>query len=183
VAAPTTRRAAIRSGLALLGALTLTGGCGGRSGPQSSTPQANRGGNDGNARPPSPSANGAGPDAVVPISNTDPCATRLHDICQPLLLYYLQNGELPPRLDALQQMKGYAGLELTCPVTRRPYQYNPLGVMNPEVKRRLVIYDPAPSHSNMRWAVAIEDPKEGGVLVTKVVALPESNFTLQLPKK
>jgi hypothetical protein len=38
----------------------------------------------------------------------------------------------------------------------------------------------APSHSNMRWAVTVGEPEvEGGPLVMKIVALPESFFLLR----
>jgi hypothetical protein len=118
---------------------------------------------------------------VVPISNTDPCAERLHDICEPLLRYYLDNQELPPNLETLKQMKGFASLELTCPVTKRAYLYNPVGVQNAVNKQRILIYDPAPVHAGMRWAVVIVSPEGDRALVTKVVALAESNFSLQIP--
>ena len=47
--------------------------------------------------------NGAQPNKqdINTISNTDPCAMRLHDICGALLLYYQQNHTLPKRLDDL----------------------------------------------------------------------------------
>lgn len=119
----------------------------------------------------------------VPISNTDPCAEELHEICGALLQYYLANFDLPPRLDALREVPGFDGLRLACPVAKRPYVYNPIGIQNAQNKRRILIHDPAPVHSGMRWAIVIEEPQPDRALVTKVVALPESNFSLQIPTK
>ena len=115
---------------------------------------------------------------VAQISNTDPCAMRLHDICEPLLLYYVMNHRLPDRLEDLRQLPDSANLELTCPVSHKKYLYNPVGLLDTESKSRVILYDAAPSHSGMRWAVSIIEPEqENGPLVTKVIALPESHFT------
>ena len=113
-------------------------------------------------------------EAVAPISNTDACATRLHDLCEPLLLYYATRHEIPARLEDLRQMPGFTELDLRCPVSRLPYVYNPVGIQTGDDQPRLVIYDAAPSHSGMRWAIAIVEPKDpANALVAKVVAVPE----------
>jgi hypothetical protein len=166
-----TRRQLLRRA-ALLGAAALLAGCQ----PQARTSDGSTAGSTD-----SPKVGGGDSHPVVPISNTDPCAERLHDICEPLLRYYLENQELPPNLETLRQMKGFASLELTCPVTKRPYLYNPVGVQNAVNKQRILIYDPAPVHAGMRWAVVIVSPEGDRALVTKVVALAESNFSLQIP--
>lgn len=166
-----TRRHLLRRA-ALLGAAALLAGC---------QPQARTADTGVESADAPKSRIGGDPNAVVPISNTDPCAERLHDICEPLLRYYLEYQELPPNLEVLRQMKGFASLELTCPVTRRAYVYNPVGVQNAVNKQRILIYDPAPVHAGMRWAVVIVSPEGDRALVTKVVALAESNFTLQIP--
>lgn len=116
----------------------------------------------------------------VPISNTDECAEQLHEICGALLQYYRANLDLPPRLDALREVPGFDQLKLNCPVTNRPYVYNPIGIQGAQNKQRILVHDPAPVHSGMRWAIVIDEPKPDRALVTKVVALPESNFTLQI---
>jgi hypothetical protein len=119
-------------------------------------------------------------DAVAPISNTDACASRLHDLCEPLLLYYATRHEIPPRLEDLRQMPGFSELDLRCPVSRLPYIYNPVGIQTGDDQPRLVIYDAAPSHSGMRWAIAIVEPKDpANALVAKVVAVPERRFTFK----
>jgi len=158
-----------RAGFVLLLSLLLVAGC------QSTTRETGR------VPLPEPAAHdpAAHPrEPVAQISNTDPCAMRLHDICEPLLLYYVMNHKLPDRLEDLRQMPDSANLELTCPVSHKKYLYNPVGLLDTESKSRVILYDPAPSHSGMRWAVSIIEPQqENGPLVTKVIALPESHFT------
>ncbi|MDB5321850.1 MAG: hypothetical protein JWN40_3481 [Phycisphaerales bacterium] len=117
-------------------------------------------------------------DPVATITNTDPCAGQLHDISEPLLLYYLKNHRLPGRLEELRAIPGFESIDLTCPVSKRPYLYNPIGLTTAENRARIICYDPAPSHSGMRWAISIIEPEDdNGPLVTKVIALPESHFT------
>lgn len=115
-----------------------------------------------------------GPSGVTPITNTDPCASRLHDLCGPLLLYYSAEGHLPERLDELAQVGGQAG-PLVCPASGRPYVYNPNGLPGPEAGTRVIIYDPLPSHSGVRWGISIRAGGEGEPLIAKVIALPESS--------
>jgi hypothetical protein len=118
---------------------------------------------------------------VVPITNNDPCAGRLHQICGPLLLYYATNRRLPDSLDELFQVPGFQlqNDEFTCPVTRLPYIYDPRGIPAPaSAGGRIILADATPAHSHLRWAVSIIEPKEpGGALITKVIAVPESYFT------
>ena len=113
------------------------------------------------------------------ISNTDPCAMRLHDICGALLLYYQQNHTLPKSLDELANSPLLEGSQaLVCPVSKQPYLYNPVGITNAESRARLICYDPTPAHAGCRWAITITEPaQENGPLVTKVIGLPESHFT------
>jgi hypothetical protein len=112
---------------------------------------------------------------------TDPCAGRLHDICGVLLQFYHANRRLPATSDELARAARIdPTLELTCPVSHRPYVYNPVGIMTVDKQPRLVMYDPEPSHEGYRWAIGVLEPQEeDGPLITKVVALPESTFTLR----
>ena len=113
----------------------------------------------------------------APISNADPCATRLHDLCGPLLLYYATNHKLPPTLEALRSTGMDMPEELTCPVSHQPYVYNPGGLLAPNAMGKLIIYDATPAHSGMRWAVAIIEPqRQIDPLVAKVVAVPNTSF-------
>jgi hypothetical protein len=125
-------------------------------------------------------------DAKLPtaqIQTNDECANRLHDICEPLLLYYIRQHKLPGRLEDLRQLPGFEKLELVCPVSKLPYVYNPVGIVTMDNQPRLICYDAAPSHSGMRWAISIVEPRDNsGTLIAKVVAVAESNFTLKLPR-
>ena len=116
------------------------------------------------------------------ISNTDECAERMHDICGAFLEYYRQNHQLPPRLDALKQIPAFSFLELTCPVSKLSYVYNPIGIITPDNQPRMICYDAAPSHSGMRWTIQFVEPQGNRAPVMKVVAVRESGFTLQPPR-
>ena len=145
----------------------------------------------GPTRPDTPAAPGPGEVAApvasgdvpsAPITNTDPCATRLHDLSGSLLLYQLLNNRAPDTLaDLVDLDAGPAVPEAVCPVSGRPYVYRPGGIYLQDRDAHVVIHDPAPSHSGMRWAVTYRPPAAGGPPVTKVIALPESFFLLHPP--
>jgi hypothetical protein len=117
------------------------------------------------------------PGDTARITNTDPCASRLHELCGPLLLYYNLQRRLPERIEELGQVPGFEGLrDFTCPTSGRPYIYNSAGVAGLEPGSRVVIYDPLPSHSGIRWGVAVQIPGEDQPLIAKVIGLPESKF-------
>jgi hypothetical protein len=119
-----------------------------------------------------------------PLSDaTDPCAGRLHDLCGILLQFYQVNHRLPANDQELSRAASLdPTLELTCPVSGRAYVYNPVGIMTVDKQPRLILYDAAPSHRGYRWAIGIIEPQEeDGPLITKVVALPESTFTVKPP--
>jgi len=159
--------------LAMLG--LLLAGC--QPQPAATRPASSRGETSHVIEPPQADARA---EAVAPISNTDACASRLHDLCEPLLLYYATRHEIPARLEDLRQVAGFSELDLRCPVSRLPYVYNPVGIQTGDDQPRLMIYDAAPSHSGMRWAIAIEEPKDAAnALVAKVVAVAEGRFTLK----
>jgi hypothetical protein len=159
-----TRRDLIRGGL-LLGAAALVG-C------TSSTTTTNPGGK---------SPVGSGEQVkVAPISNTDPCAMRLHDACAPLLIYYAINHRLPKQLDELQRVPGFDNVELTCPISGKVYLYQPLG-LDLKDGGKAMIYDALPSHSGFRWAITVVEPQGAEALVAKVVAMPESALMLRSP--
>jgi len=124
--------------------------------------------------PTSSSSNGA----TAPITNTDACAMRLHDISGALLMYYQKHHRLPDRLDELRTLTDFPDLpEFTCPVSRQPYIYVPTGISSPDPAARIVLYDATPAHDHHRWAVSIIEPDSiNAPLVTKVIALPASGF-------
>jgi hypothetical protein len=116
------------------------------------------------------------------ITPTDPCASQLHDLCHPLLLYYATRHQLPERIEELRQIPGFESAHFICPVSKKPYIYNPIGVQTAGQPARIVLYDPAPSHSGFRWAISIIEPqRESDPLITKVIGLPESHFSLRIP--
>ena len=94
-------------------------------------------------------------------SATDPCADRLHAICGAMLLYYAVNRRLPADVEELRAIAGPdPDVEFTCPVSGKPYVYNPDGL--PRGKGRpgfLVLYDAEGTHSGLRWSVAAEQPR------------------------
>jgi len=117
------------------------------------------------------------------ITTTDPCANRLHDLAGSLLLYYAVKRKLPERAEELEQIGGPAGAgSLVCPVSNQPYVYNPKGVLSPDTKSRLILYDAAPSHAGRRWAISIVEPKAASdALVAKVVLVPDAAFPRSVP--
>lgn len=128
---------------------------------------------------------GAADDVVVPagptLSNTDPCAMRLHDLCGALLMYAFEHGGTPQRLEDLTSLPGADPLSFVCPESKKPYVYSYEGIRIPSRKARVIIYDPEPSHSGVRWAVVLEEPQPDKPIVTDVRYFPESFFTLRPP--
>src|SRR5688500_13126803 len=62
------------------------------------------------------------------ISGKDPCADRLHALCGPLLLHYAVKRHLPAHIDELRAFAGGdPAVEFTCPVSGKPYVYEPRG--------------------------------------------------------
>lgn len=122
--------------------------------------------------------------AQAAIANTDPCALRLHDVSGLLLLYYMEHWQLPAKLDELTQLPGFDQVkELKCPQSGKPYAYTPDGILLPEKKQRVIVYDPEPSHSGMRLCIIIDEPQPDQPLLTRVIVLPESFFTFVSPAK
>ena len=95
----------------------------------------------------------------------DPCAEQLHDICGPLLAYYAVHQDLPARLDQLPLPK----TALVCPISKKPYVYNPHGMPLADREGLLIVYDAKASHLGTRWAILAEPPKPGKPLVLRVL--------------
>ncbi len=125
-------------------------------------------------------------------SALDPCEERLHDIAGALLSYYLLNKRLPDSLEPLRALADAdRPIELTCPVSGKPYIYNRQGIpvysegaptpalAGPQpagrTMRLLVVYDPEPTHNGVRKAIAITPPSAGS-LRAEVFAVEESVF-------
>jgi hypothetical protein len=112
-------------------------------------------------------------------SSADACADRLHALCGPLLYYYAVKHRLPERMEELSDIAGPdPAVAFFCPVSGKPYVYNPAGLPRGGGKEGLMIlYDPEPSHSGLRWAVTAKEPKTTGQpLITDVVVEKELTF-------
>src|SRR4051794_7109029 len=59
--------------------------------------------------------------APAPMEATDACASQLHDLCGDLLLYFATHHDLPAKLEEL------GAKDTVCPVSGKPYIYNPNG--------------------------------------------------------
>jgi hypothetical protein len=108
--------------------------------------------------------------AVNNSINTDPCATRLHDLCGPLLLYYSSNRRLPRSLDELKRLPGFEDLEFVCPASKQPYVYTPAGALS--AGATVILADPTPAHGGIRWGISAIEAEPGRGIVTKVVVIP-----------
>jgi hypothetical protein len=123
-----------------------------------------------------PAAPVAGKSAA--LTELDPCADRLHDICGELLLHYLAHGELPQQLSELRGGK----LPVTCPVTIEPYDYHRDGLPIPGSDRVVLVSDPRPHSPSARWAIVADPPRPGKPLVARVLKLAETPvFTPKMP--
>lgn len=111
------------------------------------------------------------------LTLSDPCPTRLHDLCGPLLLYLTTNFRLPERIDELRDMPGSDAMgDFYCPTSAQPYVYNPAGVVGANVSQRAVIYDAVSSHAGYRWAIVVREATPNAPFIVEVVAWPESRF-------
>jgi hypothetical protein len=104
---------------------------------------------------------------------TDPCAERLHEISGRLLLYYSVSGKMPAVLPDMKGVDSEPLPPLACPVSGKPYVYNPVGLAVKGRLGRLVIYDPAPSHNGKRWGILAAVGAGDQPLSSRVVLVPE----------
>lgn len=119
--------------------------------------------------------------AVSP-SAIDPCANNLHDISGAMLVYLNLNGRFPPTLDTLEPLPGEKILFFTCPVSGRPYIFNPAGIHLVERAAYIIVYDAQPAHDGLRWAIIMDEPDPDKAPVMKVSQIPESLFLLHQSK-
>ncbi len=112
-----------------------------------------------------------------PSVRKDPCAERLHDLCGHLLLHYSTHGKLPPTLAELRPTAGLPLPPLACPASEKPYVYNPTGLAIANQPGRLVVYDPEPSHSGMRWGILVAQTPDGSNITARVILVAEAEFT------
>ncbi|HEX2971936.1 MAG TPA: hypothetical protein VHP11_06365 [Tepidisphaeraceae bacterium] len=115
-------------------------------------------------------------------ANTDPCAERLHELSGAFLLYYATYHRLPDTLEQLRKVDpALVSMPFSCPVSEQPYIYNRQGLVVKEWPGRVIVYDPTPSDTNLRWAISIIEPEAPGPLITKVLAISESRFAATPP--
>ena len=120
-----------------------------------------------------PQAANRPPQALSPL---DPCPERLQDLAGALLNFMAQYNRLPPTLEDLPALRPGTPLALTCPLSNQKYIYNPDGIKF-SGNRWAVVYDPAPSHSNYRWAIVFAAAKQQGhAPVPTVIAIGEAEF-------
>lgn len=115
------------------------------------------------------------PEAAAPASAAaDPCAERLHALCGPLLLYHALHGRLPDRLQELQALADPGEtISFECPASGKPYLYEKDGTAIPGQQGLVIVRDPMPSHSGIRWAIAIVKADRSQPVNTRVIALTE----------
>ena len=82
---------------------------------------------------------------------------------------------MPADLAELQALAVGPKVEYTCPASGKPYLYRPDGVEIPGHPGRAVVFDPAPSHSGLRWAIVLS-AGAGNLPVAKVILLPDGPF-------
>ena len=117
-----------------------------------------------------------------PNYNTDPCATRLHDLCGAFLLFHAAHRGLPARLEQLTDGAA-TPLDFTCPTTGAAYTYNPAGLTLPRQPGPLIVYDAAPHPDGIAWAIAVLPPEPNQPLVMKVVAVPREQIPAETTSK
>jgi len=114
----------------------------------------------------------------------DPCADRLHDICGRLLLYHSIHGRLPERIEDLQGTSGPGEkLVFQCPASGEPYLYDRDGIGVPGQPGPVILQDKLPSHSGIRWAIAVVMSDPAQPLNTRVVALAKAPPVKENPQK
>ena len=102
----------------------------------------------------------------------DPCEERLHDVvCEQLMIYYAIHKELPPTLEDLRKVDPTKPLE--CPVSGKPYVYNPQGLEVSGWTGRLIVYDSEPIHDGHRWGIVADLPRPGKPFAVRVARPPE----------
>jgi hypothetical protein len=137
-----------------------------------------------------PGPHSAAPPAAAPdeqlspdvLAAVDPCATRLEDISAALLEYYRLHDEFPETLEGAQ-LTSPGGLKLafTCPISRKPYGYRPQGLQSLGRQKRIIVYDPAPSHDGKRWCVFFSPAKPKQPAYLEVYLLADKEFLTYMP--
>ena len=107
------------------------------------------------------------------VPQIDPCADNLHDVCGQLLLYYAKYHKLPPQLEELKRV-GTVRIPMVCPVTRKPYVYDPKGLQVSDWPGKVIMYEAVPCFGKECWGILVEFPKDDQPLLAHVVRIPTS---------
>jgi hypothetical protein len=136
-----------------------------------------------NTPPPLVNPTGAGSTASADqIVGTDSCGVQMGNIVEALLLYCERFRQLPPSLEDLQKTRDVESpLALVCPISHKPYQYEPRGLSRPGLDKRIIIYDPQPSHDGKRWVIMMPTIHAPGALGFYLDELPEADFRKYQP--
>ncbi len=92
----------------------------------------------------------------------DPCAERLHDLCEPLLVFAAMHQRLPDSLDEFKAASPDMP-PLVCPTSGLPYVWRPADVYAP--KGEVLLADAKPVHNGKRWAILIEPGNKGKLML------------------
>jgi hypothetical protein len=106
---------------------------------------------------------------------TDPCAEQLHEICGPLLLYYVTTKKLP---DSLHDLAAFADepLQFNCPVSHEQYIYRPIKLTGTTDHPELVMYDTSAAHDGKRYGIVGAPPLGNRPVALWVVQFDEKQM-------
>jgi hypothetical protein len=120
------------------------------------------------------------PDKPQPLDQTlksDPCAARLHAISGAMLEYYALHNRLPAKLQDLQSLADLdQPLQFTCTDSGQPFVYVPAGLHSPDETRRIILHDPVPDRSGLRWVIMMQKPRGRQPAAMWVVSLTDPLF-------
>ena len=117
------------------------------------------------------------PQPLEQALKSDPCAARLHAISGAMLEYYALHNRLPKTLQDLQSLADLdQPLQFTCTESGQPYVYVPAGLQSPDDTRRVILHDPVPDRSGLRWVIMMQKPRGRQPAAMWVVSLTEPLF-------
>jgi hypothetical protein len=117
------------------------------------------------------------PQPIEQALKSDPCAARLHAISGAMLEYYALHNRLPATLQDLQSLADLdQPLQFTCTESGEPYVYVPAGLQSPDETRRIILHDPVPDRSGLRWVILMQKPRGRQPAAMWVVSLTDPLF-------
>ena len=117
------------------------------------------------------------PQPIEQALKSDPCAARLHAISGAMLEYYALHNRLPKALQDLQSLADLdQPLQFTCTESGQPYVYIPTGLQSQDDTRRIILHDPVPDRSGLRWVIMMQKPRGRQPAAMWVVSLTDPLF-------